>query len=574
MNRRLLFSALLFSLYTQLQAQQIMIDRGIQAEGLWCFPVFGDSLTFKYLPSRARLGLDKDSLPQFSFLRYVTEEPTVVAGGSTIGEAGGGGIVTFLVLYDTPPEQIQAAEAFLQKELNNKEVRLDAPVIFDRGRYMLVTSILLPEGKEKRDVLGVGEAPILENSRIAFSIEVDPMRSRLLLENLKMKTPDISLIFELGFSGLTDSYQAELIIDWTEVSHSQSFSAGGSAYFVSADIEMGFDELFRNSAIRLNTVGSDAHLEGLLNTVYSKLLDLLFKRVEPETVPKDSRGGLYDALAALTGPKGPLGSRKTTGFGLNVGYQLKQLSTTGQANLFFLGRSTVSRNHFIAFNIGDLYKKYGNDERIFRDVALWDPAFQKRIIHVGVDGSLEREFGRMVNNVTVKIRKKHANGEETLKEVLVNRDVFLDSAGQIKVEYLNRRDLDLDKWLEYEYQAIWQFVGGGTYTTDWTPSNSAMVNLYAPFERREISLEGDLQGVMKDCRAISVKIEYPFFSEIRKDDRTIRESDNLAEKGFEVTLPRGRDEIDYNITWYKKDGTKKNEKGKDQMGLIFIDQIP
>ncbi|MBK8556249.1 MAG: hypothetical protein IPL65_11005 [Lewinellaceae bacterium] len=140
--------------------------------------------------------------------------------------------------------------------------------------------------------------------------------------------------------------------------------------------------------------------------------------------------------------------------------------------------------------------------------------------------------------------------------------------------YLNHQDLDLEKWLEYDYQTVWQFVGGGTYTTEWTSSNAAMINLFSPFLRRQISLEGDLETVMKDCRAVSVRIEYPFFSEIRKEDVTLRGQDKLAEKGFEVTLPRGQEIVDYNIVWIKKDGSRLNEKGKDNIGLIFIDELP
>jgi hypothetical protein len=564
--------ALLLSAQT-LDAQQLIVDRGIQAAGLWCFPVFGDSLTYRYLPSRGRLGLDKDSLPEFSFLRYITERPAA-SGANTITEAGGGGIVNFLVLYDTPERQIREAEAELKKRLNVRDLKIKGPVAFNKGRYILVSSIL-NQGKTEKEVLATGEAPILENSRIAFSFEVDPVRSKLLLESFKMKTPDISLMFELGFSGLTDSYQADLSVDWSEVRKSESFGAGASIYFVSADVEVGFDKLMRNGAIKLNTVGSNDQLDGLLNTVYGKLLDLMFKRVEPERVPADARGGLFDAIGALTGPNGPLGSRKTTGFGINVGYQLKELETTGKTNLFFRGRSTVERNHYVTFNIGDLYKKHGANTRMFRDIPLYDPDFQQRMVYVGVDGSLEKEFDKMVNNVTVKMRKKHGTGEETLKEVSINRRVYRDSTGKFKMIYLNRSDKDMTKWLEYEYQTVWQFVGGGTYVSDWTPSNAAMINLFAPFKRRQVSLEGDLEGlVQKGCRAVSVRIEYPFFSETRKDDRTLRANDNLNEKSFEVTLPLGKEEIDYNITWINKDGTRLNEKGKDKIGLIFIDELP
>ncbi|HOY06325.1 MAG TPA: hypothetical protein PLO67_13035 [Saprospiraceae bacterium] len=553
-------------------AQQIMVDQGGEFSGLWCFPVYGDSATYLYLPSRARLGLSGDSLPEFSFLRYVTEKPGNAPSG-TITEAGGGGIVTFLILYDTPEAQIREAEKELREKTGNRKAILRGPVIFIRGRYLLVSSILMPDGNTKKEVLGAGEAPVLENSRLAFSFEVDPVRSKLLLESFKMKTPDISLIFQLGFSGLTDSYEAKLDIDWSEMRHSQSFGAGGSAYFISADIELGFDELIRNNTIRLTTVGTNESMESLLNMVYSKLLDLMFKPVEPEKVPEAKKGGLLDALGAIAG--GALSSRKLAKVGFNVAFQMKHLQMSGQSTLYFHGRSTVERNHFISFNIGDLYRKYGQNERIFRDVALYDPAFQQREVYVGVDGSLEKEFNRMVNNVTVRLRKKHADGAITMKEVLINRSVFTDSTGRFRMVYLNRGDTDMIKWLDYDYQTVWKFVGGGTFISEWTHSNAAMINLYAPFQRRIIALEGDFALLsQQDIRAVSVRIEYPFFSEIKKDDRTIRAGDNLNEKSFEVTLPLGREEVDYSITWLRRDGTKVSVGGKDQIGLLFIDELP
>lgn len=562
-------------MYLQASGQQIMIDRGIQVNGLWCFPIFGDSLSYRYLPSNARLGLSKDSLPEFSLMRYILEKPNT-SSINTISEAGGGGIVTFLVLYDTPAALISSAEAALRNRLKNPKITIKGPVVFSSGRYLLVSSILQPSGKTDKEVLGTGEAPVLENSKIAFSFDVDPVKSKLLLESFKMRTPDISLMFELSFSGLTDSYQADLTVDWEEVRKSQSFGAGGSIYFVGADVEVGFDKLMRNNSIKLNTIGSNETLEGLLTTVYGKLLDLMFKRVEPERVPADQRGGIYDAISALTGPNGPLGSRRTTGFGLNVSYQLKELQTTGKSTMFFRGRSTVERKHFITFNIGDLYKKHGNDPRVFRDIALYDPAFQQRSVLVGVDGSLEREFDRLVNNVTVVLRKKHNNGQLTTKEILINKKTFRDSVGRFKMIYLNRGDTNLVDWLNYDYRTTWQFVGGGTYTTDWVEANAAMINLFAPYRRRTIALDGDLEGTLgQNIRAISVKIKYPFFNELREElPHTLRTKDNLAEKGFEVTLPLGRDEVDYEVTWRKQDGTILTKSGKDKYGIIFIDELP
>ncbi len=564
--------ALLMAL-PEVSAQQLMVDRGVQAAGLWCFPVYGDELSYHYLPSRGRLGNSPDSIPEFSFLRYVTEKPAP-GNAETVSAAGGGGIVNFLVLYDTPPDQVLRAEAALREKLKNDEVVLKGPWAFSSGRYLLVSSILQPDGSEKQEVLATGTAPTLENSRVAFSFNLDPLRAQLLMESFKMKTPDVSVVFELDFEGLTENYEAEIEVDFDEVRKSQSYSAGGSVYFVGADVEVAFDEMRRNNAIKMTTVGSDGNLDGLLTTVYDKLLTMLFQKVEPEKVPGGD-GGMLDALSSMIGADGVLGSRNTTGFGLSVGFKYKELKASGSAKLNFNGRSTVSRKHFITFNIGDLWQQHGDRDDLFRDVALYDPAFQQRAVHVNLDGSLERAFADMVNSVTVRMRKQHGSGTTTLKEVMVDRRNFRDSTSQFRMVYLNDKDSSMTDWLRYEHQEVWQFSGGGTYTTAWDTTDAAMINLYTPFERRSISLEGDLEALKSQgIRAASVKITYPFFDQERTDSRLLRPGDDPGAKPFLVTLPRGREAIDYQISLMRSEGAPLRWRGTDEFGLIFFDELP
>ena len=52
----------------------------------------------------------------------------------------------------------------------------------------------------------------------------------------------------------------------------------------------------------------------------------------------------------------------------------------------------------------------------------------------------------------------------------------------------------------------------------------------------------------------------------------ISPTDNLESKFFEITVPNNFEELDYTITWLKKDGTSQNFTGKDKYGLIIIDK--
>jgi hypothetical protein len=570
-----ILTLILFLVVVNAFTQQIYIDKGVNLNGLWCFPMHNNDSTYLYLPKQARLAVDENKHPKFSFLRYITENPTATETANSITEAGGGGIVNFLILYDTPKELIEDAEKLLIKKFDNKSLRIRGPVVFESGKYALVSSILNKEtGSNEQKLLAKGKAPVLENSSIPLTFEVNAKDSKLLLESLKMDTPDISLLFDLSFSGLSESYDATLEINWSEIKSSKSFGAGGTVYFVGADVEYGIDELFKNNTIKLTTNGSDAALESLLTTVYDKLLDLMFKPVEPTVLPDDQQGGMMDAITSLIGSDGPLSSGKTTGFGLNVSFALKELRTEGTSNLQFKGRSTVNRHHFITFNIGDLYKKYGDDKGVFKDVPLWDPAFQQREVIVGIDGDIEKEFNAMLNFVSVTIRKKHKNGHETIADILISKETIKELGNTMSMTYLNQDDNNQSEWLEYEYKTSWKFKGGGSYDSNWMSEHAAMINLFTPFQRRKIYLDGNLEMLKnKGVKAISVAIEYPFFDQIKKDRLTIRPSDNLSDKFFEITLPNNSEEVTYSITWMKTDRTVEVMKGVDKFGLIFIDEL-
>ncbi len=570
-----ILSILIFALFfSSINAQNILIDRGIQADGLWCFPLHHNENTYLYLPLQGRLAMQNDSLPQFSYMRYVMEKPSEDKS-ETISDADGGGILHFLVLYDTPEDKISNAEKFIREKLENDSIKIRGPIIFDKGKYSLVSSILNPSTeKGELKMLGSGEAPILENSKIALSFSLDPVKSKLLLESFKMATPDVSLVFELSFSGLTDSYEAELEIDWSEVSKSKSYGAGGSVYFIGADVEASFDKLRRDNAIKFTSSGSDASMESLVQTVYSKLLELMYKPMQTSEVPKEQRGGLEDALASIIGSKGAMGSRKTTGFGLNVAYKQKEHKSSGRSHMTFNGRSTVTRNHYVTFNAGNLYSKYGNNKLVFKDVHLWVPAFQMRQVYVGIDGNVEREFSKMINSVSVRLRKQHQNNDVTLKEVLLTKNSYSVADGKIFMSYLNHEDIDRMDWLNYDYQTNWKFIGGGEYNTEWVSESASMINLYTPFERKKIELSGDLKSLQEEnVRAISVKIEYDFFDETKTSGITVYPTDDLSNKFFEITIPKGKEDVKYSITWFFKGQQPIIKKGVDSYGLIFIDEF-
>jgi len=568
-------------------AQELLIDRGVRAAGLWCFPLATDTLHYVYLPSAAQLARDDKGRPLFSFVQYVINEPSAGASTTTITAARGGAILHFLVTYDTPVETVAAAQRVLRDAVS-MDARLEGPAVFSDGRYALVSSIITPAGAADRSVLAVGRAPVLEGNRLALSFELSPERATLLMKSFATATPDVSLVFDMTFAGLSRAYDAELTVDWAEVRHSLGLKAGGSVYWVGLDVAAAFDEMRRDNAIRLRSAGSDASMEALLQVVYDKLLTLMFRPVEPEQVPEHERGGLLDALSGMSDPEHLAKmARGTTGFGLYAGFQVKDLKSSGTTVLNFNHQATIERHATIAFNIGDFYARYGADTAYFRRVNLLDATYQQREVHVSVDGALLPEFDRLINSVTVTVRKRHQNGQLTLGELVLDRDRFKgDVAGGFRLVYGWNGDDDRVAWLTYEYRTRWSFKGGGAFQTDWIATDASMIDLFAPYERRTVQVVGDAGTLaQRGVRVVVVQIEYPFFDRTRRQQMVVRPGTGGAggaasgggggvEQQVEITLPRNEFAYDYTITWQLDGGRRVVAQRRDNSGLIFTDDMP
>jgi hypothetical protein len=551
-----------------LHGQSISMDQGVRAAGLWCFPLITNSREYVYLPGRGHLAEDEKGLPQFSLLRYVVNTPSTDGGSSSIVAASGGAILTLHLYYDTAPEMIQAAEKALRENRRDNEIHLRGPIIFASGTYAIVSSILSETDKPERKLLLTGRAPVLEGNRLALSFNLNPQQASLLLQSLQSATPDVSLVFDLEFSGLSDAYDARLTIDWSEVRKSKSFRAGGNIYFISADVQGAFDDLFRNNAIHLETSGADASSEALLNTVYTRLLDLLFRPVEPDKLPPGSSGGIARAMDALLGS----GSGGGSSFGIHAGFQLKELNSQGTSYLTFNHRQVVNRHSFVTFNVGNLYQRWGNDPRFFRTANLADPAFLQREVKVAVDGSLVSDFDRLVNYVTVVLKKHHEDGTETIRDVVIGKSQLTNPPPSLVYGWSG--DQDRLAWMGYEFMSTWSFRGGGSYSTPFARSSDSVLNLFAPYEHRVVQISAEPASLAtRGVKAAAVEVIHKFFGQ-NKTARVIwRPSENLAEKTFELIQPSGIFDYEYSLTWMLENERRLIKRTHDSSGVIFLDDF-
>jgi hypothetical protein len=572
-------------------AQQILIDQGARVEGLWCFPSAVNPDHFFYLPDEARFTTDERGRPELSYLRYVINEPSEAGKEQGFTQAEGGGILTFLMTYQTSGERVAAAQQALQARTGNKQAELRGPVIFKEGRYGLVSSIIRPDGETERNVLATGNAPVLEGSQLAFSFEVDAERSTLLLRSLEMQNPDVAIVFDMSFEGLTDAFDAKLRVNWDEVQKSNSLSAGAdllipiptSVPFLiapSAKVETAMDELVQSNAVELITSGSDERMEQILDRVYAKLIDLMFEPIEPEQLGAlPSRKDLGEVMGNIARTRDEQQKKKqaepdkdpTSAIGVSVAYKMREIKRTGTTTLDLNHQATVDRHSSIVFGFGNVFKEHGDDTKMFRTVNLADPAFDQREVRVAIDGSILPEFEAYINNVTTTLRKIHGDGSHTLRELVIDRETVADPKKDLRLVYGWKGDANRSAWLDYEYRTRWSFSGGGVYETGWVRASRPMIDLYAPYRRKRIKLitEGAKLAERGFRRAI-VQVEYPFFESTEREQAMIDTSSPEKTDAIEITLPLDAESWDYKITLVGP-GRRHVSEGKGGPGILFID---
>lgn len=226
-------------------------------------------------------------------------------------------------------------------------------------------------------------------------------------------------------------------------------------------------------------------------------------------------------------------------------------------------------------NIGDLRRLMASADH-FRQVNLDDPLYRQREIVAFVDGANAGDFGQYVNFVTLRLRKRHASGEETLDEVRIDRTNFNAQGNNFKLLYGWKGDNDRRRWLNYDYQTTWSFFGGKEAEEAWRPSTSGAINLAPPFRRQTVDLEADPAAISSaGVRAVTVKVFYDLGSGEQMKQATLNPAKNQLSAQVEFMLPAGRTEYGYEVTWRLAGGrTVTSGRRTSSDSVLFVDELP
>lgn len=302
-------------------AADILLDKPVRAAGLIFFPSREDPDRYYYAPVRARLARTETGLPRFSFLRYVQNVRSEL-GEDDVLEGEGGGIVHAVVSLGITDEELDQARSELQRV--KPGARIEGPVLFDEGTFALVSSFTAENGEFTRNLVGLGAAPVLDNTKAAVSLHLTRMGSKVLWESFHTATPDISFLFSMRLSGYRSPKQAVMEADLEEVYEHESFKsdfgaaasldagvaipvdeivgavaagasggagagalgslpnldvgvAGHLGGLFQSSIDEAFDELRQRGAIRIEYVGEDDELQEIIRETYDSLRDAILK---------------------------------------------------------------------------------------------------------------------------------------------------------------------------------------------------------------------------------------------------------------------------------------------------------
>lgn len=563
-------------------AANIQLDHSVKCGQLTCFPVLEHPNEYYYMPSEPHLATRANGTPEFTFLRYV--ENTATGGEGGIVEAGGGGIAHFLVDYSVSKDILAKAKAELTEI--NKEASIRGPVQFVEGHFALVSSFLPDmdkEGKQRstelsRQVLGIGRAPLIEGHKSAVSMHLTKKGAQILWESFKMATPDVSLVFEMSFTGLRDPVNATIIANWDKLrKQSETDVSVGFAY---GPISLGFDynefwdKAKQNGAIEINYVGDPDKLGTIIDRAYQKLQDLVFEPVSMEEYLQQDQ----QLSSALTGSNNNRNHSQAGNMPFRLklkgGYKRRQINKSGHITLNFNQRSSEKITTVLSGNIGNLYTKYGNNENVFKTVNVSDNAYKRRSISVMLDARNSEDFAKYVNNVTLTLVKKHGSGKETIQEISITRDKFMQGKPLV-VSYPWDKESGYDSWKSYKYKIAWSFIGGASYIQPETESTIPAVTITPPYQFKSIEFMAD-QAVFKqkEVRLATIRVWHDFFGRKVKEVINLNPVANVYSVSKEFAVPYNKDSIEYEITWTLQNG-KRYSSGRisTDSAVVFCDEL-
>jgi hypothetical protein len=230
----------------------------------------------------------------------------------------------------------------------------------------------------------------------------------------------------------------------------------------------------------------------------------------------------------------------------------------------------------MAANIGDLYRRYGNDPALFRTVSLDDPLYKQREIYVTIDGATATDFKNYINYVSVTLRKQHAGGALSVDEIVLDALKFNENQNSYRSVYPWKDDANMEDWLRYQYKTVWNYRGNLRSESDWQDASTSVLAVAPTAAHRIISIEGDPELLAEaGVRYAKLDFHYTIFGEPKTKQLTIKTRTGSFPQTFDYIAEVGNFGYTYDLTWVLRGSQQRQVTNvADTAEVIYVDELP
>ncbi len=559
-----------------------------------CFPAATKnpakvSKNWYYLPTNPRIATDKDGTPKFSMVRFVTDKSK---------EQGGvdGAILHFMVEYGLTKKQKKEVAKLLKKEV--KGAKLKGAVPLEQGAegssFQVVSATLNDKGFSST-LITSGKAPVMEGQKVAVAARLDQYGATLLAKSMENPTTDISVVFDLQYVVKLPAYDVTVTIDYNQF------------HTISSESEQTRDKTSRKSSVWTPKIWNIFHrtkkkTSSLTETEKSEVVDFLqetgvvkFDYIQhvPDADKEIVESGLHKlVMESFFDMQNRLGTPSEEDGDEEVSEEekerraarakaaskvnhykytaAKQKTITRKSKQVLSLKKVIARYepHQMVGNIGTWYNKYKDNPKLFSEVNLDDPFFQRREVRFVIDNEAYDIFSEMVNYATVKVRVNRKGQRPFIDEVTIDKK-YLENSGQTAMLSYARMGDDAQS---FEYAAQWSLRGGHLYPKQprWQKGQLMAVTLAAPVEPQTIEAESDLDELEElDIARISVELRYKRFGKVFEDKKGLALSPAVGEPIMTKTIymDNDSDNLQYRLIYHhKKAGKVKDNKWRNVDG--------
>ncbi len=262
------YNKLIFSQNTSDFTMQIVLDKKVDVGGLTLYPGVKDKNSYWYLPNKLKLAENKDGTPKFSLIKWVYNEE------STTDEGIGGGVLHCVFGFKIDKDDVEKAQKELKKI--NPKGKIIGSVTYKSGNVNVsVPSIIDPNLHE---YIGEAKAPIMDNSYVAFNLQLDKRSISLLWATFDTPNPIVKFTFDMELAGYNSPIEAIIIINYDKVYNTKSFKAGIATSWASGDIDRLVKETINNGAIKVEKTGANFKLKTAIDAAINQATEAFFEQ--------------------------------------------------------------------------------------------------------------------------------------------------------------------------------------------------------------------------------------------------------------------------------------------------------